>query len=60
MQKRKSNDFGYNVETPEKFGVAEFNTNGEVISIEEKPKNPKSNCAVTGLYFYDNKVVRVC
>lgn len=49
--------FGYNVESPEKFGVAEFNDKGEVISIEEKPKQPKSNCAVTGLYFYDNKVV---
>lgn len=49
--------FGYNVDSPEKFGVAEFNEKGEVISIEEKPKNPKSNCAVTGLYFYDNKVV---
>ncbi len=49
--------FGYVVEDPERFGVAEFNEKGEVISIEEKPKKPKSNCAVTGLYFYDNKVV---
>jgi glucose-1-phosphate thymidylyltransferase len=49
--------FGYLVEDPERFGVAEFNAKGEVISIEEKPKKPKTNCAVTGLYFYDNKVV---
>lgn len=49
--------FGYTVEDPERFGVAEFNEKGEVISIEEKPKKPKTNCAVTGLYFYDNKVV---
>jgi glucose-1-phosphate thymidylyltransferase len=49
--------FGYLVEDPERFGVAEFNDKGEVIGIEEKPKKPKTNCAVTGLYFYDNKVV---
>lgn len=49
--------FGYYVEDPERFGVAEFDSNGMVISLEEKPQEPKSNYAVTGLYFYDNKVV---
>ena len=49
--------FGYFVNNPERFGVAEFDKNGNVISIEEKPKKPKSNYAVTGLYFYDNRVV---
>lgn len=53
----KSTIFGYHVNDPERFGIVEFDINGKAISIEEKPKNPKSNYAVTGLYFYDNKVV---
>ena len=51
--------FGYWVHDPERYGVAEFDTNGKVLSIEEKPKEPKSNYAVVGLYFYPNKVVSV-
>lgn len=49
--------FCYYVKDPERYGVAEFDKNGKVISIEEKPKNPKSHYAITGLYFYDNTVV---
>lgn len=51
--------FGYYVKDPSRFGVVEFNTEGKAISIEEKPKNPRSNYAVTGLYFYDNSVVDI-
>lgn len=49
--------FGYYVDDPERFGIVEFDSNGKAISLEEKPKVPKSNYCVTGLYFYDNRVV---
>ena len=49
--------FGYYVDDPERFGIVEFNNEGKAVSIEEKPAHPKSNYCVTGLYFYDNKVV---
>ena len=51
--------FGYQVKDPERYGVAEIDSSGKVLSIEEKPKEPKSNYAVTGLYFYDNDVIGI-
>ena len=51
--------YAYHVQDPERYGVVEFNDNGKVISIEEKPKKPKSNYAVPGIYFYDNDVVDI-
>lgn len=58
-QDNKATVFGYWVSDPERYGVAEFDANGNCLSIEEKPANPKSNYAVVGLYFYPNKVVSV-
>ena len=51
--------FGYNVSDPERYGIIELDTNGNPVSIEEKPKNPKSNYAVVGLYFYPNSVINI-
>ncbi|MPM32913.1 Glucose-1-phosphate thymidylyltransferase 2 [bioreactor metagenome] len=51
--------FGYYVQDPERFGVVEFDDSGNVVSVEEKPKQPKSNYAITGLYFYDKRVVQL-
>jgi glucose-1-phosphate thymidylyltransferase len=51
--------FGYAVKDPERYGVAEFDNQGHVLSIEEKPSTPKSNCAVTGFYIYDNDVIGI-
>ena len=56
---RKATVFGYYVQDPDRYGVAEFDSSGNVISIEEKPKVPKSNYAVVGLYFYPNSVVKI-
>ena len=53
----KATIFGYYVNDPERFGIVEFDENGKVISVEEKPQNPKSNYCITGLYFYDKRVV---
>ncbi|WP_418426484.1 glucose-1-phosphate thymidylyltransferase RfbA [Alistipes sp.] len=58
-EQAKATIFGYRVEDPERYGVAEFDAAGNCLSIEEKPAHPKSNYAVVGLYFYPNKVVRV-
>ena len=59
QQEQKATVFGYYVKDPERYGVAEFDQEGNVLSIEEKPKNPKSNYAIVGLYFYPNKVVEI-
>ena len=58
LKNNQATVFGYYVKDPERYGVAEFNENGDVITIEEKPQNPKSNYAVVGLYFYPNDVVK--
>ena len=58
-KERKATIFGYYVKDPERYGVAEFDATGNVLSIEEKPAQPKSNYAVVGLYFYPNKVVKI-
>ena len=58
QEKNKATVYGYYVNDPERYGVAEFDADGTVISIEEKPENPKSNYAVVGLYFYPNDVVQ--
>lgn len=55
----KATVFGYHVEDPKRYGVAEFDGNGNVLNIEEKPEKPKSNYAVVGLYFYPNKVINI-
>lgn len=59
QENNKSTVFGYYVNDPERYGVAEFDNLGNVVSIEEKPSNPKSNYAVVGLYFYKNEVVEI-
>lgn len=57
-EKGEATIFGYYVNDPERFGIVEFDESGKVISVEEKPKQPKSNYCITGLYFYDNRVVK--
>ena len=59
QHEQKATVFGYYVKDPERYGVAEFDQEGNVLSIEEKPKNPKSNYAIVGLYFYPNKVIEI-
>lgn len=58
-EKGRATVFGYYVNDPERFGIVEFDENGRVVSVEEKPEHPKSNYAITGLYFYDNRVVQL-
>ena len=59
LEEGKANIFGYTVRDPERYGVAEVDDSGNVVSVEEKPKNPKSNFAIVGLYFYTNDVVGI-
>jgi glucose-1-phosphate thymidylyltransferase len=59
MLKEGANIFGYKVHDPERYGIVDFDESGSVLSIEEKPKKPKSNWAVPGIYFYDNQVVKI-
>jgi glucose-1-phosphate thymidylyltransferase len=59
QKKRGATLFGYKVHDPQRYGVAALGPNNQVVSIEEKPKNPQSNIAITGLYFYDNSVVEI-
>ncbi len=59
QKKEGATVFGYHVRNPEMYGVVEFDSDGKVLSIEEKPRQPKSNYAVVGLYFYDNKVIEI-
>lgn len=56
-EKHRATVFGYHVEDPERFGIVEFDKTGKVLSVEEKPEKPRSNWAITGLYFYDNRCV---
>ena len=58
-ERGRASIFGYYVNDPERFGIVEFDANGKVISVEEKPKHPKSNYCITGLYFYDKRVVEM-